>query len=122
MIIEHLLLFFISLTSNILSAMAGGGAGLIQLPALVFMGLPLSVALATHKIASVALGVGASIKHARASIFNAKLIVLLLAFGLPGVIIGAKTILLIPESTAKVILGVLTLSLGIYSIFKAQLG
>ena len=58
-----LILFIISLIANLLSALAGGGAGLLQLPALLMLGLPFPTALATHKIASVALGAGASIRH-----------------------------------------------------------
>ena len=60
---EQTLLFIISITANGLSAMAGGGAGLLQFPALLFLGLSFSVALATHKVASVALGVGATFRH-----------------------------------------------------------
>ena len=63
----HILLFVIAVISNLLSAIAGGGAGLIQLPVIIFLGLPFAVALATHKVASVALGIGASIKHLKAS-------------------------------------------------------
>ena len=44
----QLLLFLISLLANLFSAFSGGGAGLIQLPALIFLGLPFVVALATH--------------------------------------------------------------------------
>ena len=44
-----------------------GGAGLVQLPALILMGLPFPVALATHKLASVALGIGASGRHLQSS-------------------------------------------------------
>ena len=47
--------FSFQLVANTFSAYAGGGAGLLQLPALIFLGLPFAVALATHKIASVAL-------------------------------------------------------------------
>ena len=36
---ELVLLFFISVVANWFSALAGGGAGLIQLPILIFMGL-----------------------------------------------------------------------------------
>ena len=50
----------IAIGANALSALAGGGAGLVQLPALILLGLPFSMALATHKVASVALGLGAS--------------------------------------------------------------
>jgi len=52
-------LLTVSLAANAFSAFVGGGAGLLQLPALLFLGLPFSVALATHKVATVALGVGA---------------------------------------------------------------
>jgi uncharacterized membrane protein YfcA len=48
--LDQIILFFISTIANIFSAFAGGGAGLIQLPVLIFMGLPFSVALGTHKL------------------------------------------------------------------------
>lgn len=116
------LLTLIAIVSNALSAIAGGGAGLIQLPALLFLGLPFPIALATHKVASVALGVGASFKHGKHSSINRTIAVLVVAAGLPGVIIGANTILLIPEALAKQALGVLTIGLGIYSLLKKDLG
>ena len=61
--LEHVLLFAISLVANLFSAFSGGGAGLIQLPVLIFLGLPFAIALATHKVASVALGIGATVRH-----------------------------------------------------------
>ena len=62
---EQFTLFAISLIANMFSAFSGGGAGLVQLPALIFLGLPFGVALATHRIASVALGLGATVRHLR---------------------------------------------------------
>ncbi|MEJ2645739.1 MAG: TSUP family transporter, partial [Gammaproteobacteria bacterium] len=62
---DQLLLLLISLGAKLLSAFSGGGAGLVQLPALIFLGLPFVVALATHKVATVALGIGASLRHLR---------------------------------------------------------
>ena len=62
---EQLILLLVSLVANVFSAFAGGGAGLLQFPALIFLGLPFGVALATHKVASVALGVGATLRHLR---------------------------------------------------------
>ena len=66
-IFSQIMLGIISFFSNFISALSGGGAGLIQLPALLFLGLPCSKALATHKVASVALGLGASIPHLKRS-------------------------------------------------------
>lgn len=121
-LLEHISLFLIATAANLLSSLAGGGAGLVQLPALIFLGLPFSVALATHKIASVALGVGASLKHCKASHVELSSSLFILACGLPGVVLGAKTILSIPAAAAKTALGLLTIGLGIYSMIRPSLG
>lgn len=115
-------LFIIAVIANALSAMAGGGAGLLQLPVLIFMGLPFGVALATHKIASVALGVGSTLRYAKEGGFEWRFCAVVLAFALPGVVLGATVILQINEILATLSLGVLTMGLGIYSILKSQLG
>jgi len=121
-LIDQSALFVISLFANLFSAFAGGGAGLIQLPALIFLGLPFAVALATHKIASVALGLGATLRHLRTGGLSRRYVAVLLAGGLPGVIVGAQLILSIPDRIATFALGVLTLSLGLYSLFRPALG
>lgn len=121
-VIEQILLLLIALTSNLLSSLAGGGAGLIQLPALIFLGLPFAIALTTHKIASVALGIGASLKHRQEGHVEFRFALFILACGLPGVILGARSILEVPEAIAKMALGSLTIALGVYSMFKPQLG
>jgi uncharacterized membrane protein YfcA len=119
---QHLLLFVIAVMANWFSALAGGGAGLIQLPILIFMGLPFSLALATHKIATVALGLGATIRHAKEKNSSMRLLLLMLAAGIPGVILGAYMIIDVNDRWAEIILGVLTLSLALYSMMKPQLG
>lgn len=120
--IEQLVLLLISYIANAFSAFAGGGAGLIQLPLLIFLGLPFSIALATHKVASVALGVGASIRHLRSGKLNLNYALFILLTGMPGVIAGAFIIVEIADHTAKFALGILTISLGIYSWLKPDLG
>lgn len=120
--LDQLLLFVVSLIANLFSALAGGGAGLLQLPALLFLGLSFSVALATHKVASVFLGVGATVRHLKSSRLDFKFVLVILAFGLPGVVLGANVILKIDDAIAQFSLGMLTLCLGIYSWFKPELG
>ena len=95
--LEHVMLFLVSLMANLFSAFSGGGAGLIQLPVLIFLGLPFAVALATHKVASVALGIGATIRHLREEPLERHLVTPVLAFGPPGVIVGANVILNVPR-------------------------
>jgi len=119
---EQLVLFLVSLVANTFSAFSGGGAGLIQFPVLIFLGLSFAVALATHKVASVALGLGAVLRYISSSHLERKFVVLMLFTGLPGVVLGGNVILLIPDRIAIFSLGILTGGLGLYSMFKPSLG
>lgn len=119
---QQLLLFIASLIANTLSALAGGGAGLLQLPILLFLGLAFPTALVTHKIASVALGIGATVRHFRARSLDRSFALFILACGLPGVVTGALIILNFDDQVAKLALGFLTTGLGLYSITQQALG
>lgn len=119
---EQFLLFVIAVVANLFSALAGGGAGLLQFPVLLFLGLPFAVALATHKIASVALGVGATLRHLRTSHYERRFFLFIVLTGVPGVLLGARVILDVPEQAARIALGVLTLALGLYSVVRKELG
>ncbi len=121
-VFEQLVLFLVSLAANALSAFAGGGAGLLQLPVLIFLGLSFSVALATHKIASVALGIGATLRHLREKHLQRRFALVMLAAGLPGVVLGASVILSVPDRLAEIALGFLTAGLGLYSVLRRDLG
>ena len=119
---EFLLLFVIAIAANALSAFAGGGSGLLQLPLLIFLGLPFSTALATHKIATVALGIGSSSRYWKERLLDMRFSLFILACGLPGVLLGARLILNSNENLATLLLGLLTLGLGIYSFSQKNLG
>lgn len=119
---EQFILFLISLTANLFSAFAGGGAGLIQLPALIFLGLPFSIALATHKLASVTLGIGATARHLREGTLAWRFALFILCCGIPGAVLGAALILKVPDVWARIALGILTICLGIYSWLRPELG
>lgn len=120
--LDHVVIFIISLLANAFSALSGGGAGLIQLPLLIFLGLPFGIALATHKLATVALGIGATSRHLRENQLERQFALFMIAAGVPGVILGASIILQVPDRSAQIALGILTLCLGMYSIFSPTLG
>ena len=70
---EYIFLLFVSFFSNLFSAFSGGGAGIIQLPAILLLfEISFPVALATHKISTVLLGLGASLKFFEKNIPNKK--------------------------------------------------
>jgi len=121
-LIDQFVLFFVALVSNTFSALSGGGAGLIQFPVLIFLGLSFGVALATHKVASVALGLGAVLRYIGTSHIERQFVLVMFFFGVPGVVVGGNVILMVADRTAEIALGLLTAALAIYSIFKPSLG
>lgn len=121
-LLDQAILLVASFIANWFSALSGGGAGLIQFPMLIFLGLPFGVALATHKVASVFLGIGATMRHLKESHLERRFSLIILGAGLPGVVLGASTILKVPAQYATLALGCLTLGLGVYSVFKPKLG
>ena len=96
-ITNQFIIFTISYLSNVFSSISGGGAGLIQLPALILFGIPYYKALAVHKIATVALGIGGSIRNYKNIEKNYLIIFQLIIFGIPGVILGTFIVSLISD-------------------------
>ncbi|CAA0095172.1 putative membrane transporter protein YfcA [BD1-7 clade bacterium] len=111
-----------SIFANALAAFAGGGAGLVQMPLLLLLGLPFSIALGTHKIATVALGLGATSRHLKSGELKLNELLYVIACGTLGVILGARVIVNVPDDIAKTLLGILIVGLGIYSIQAPGLG
>ena len=121
-VISQFIIFIISYISNVFSSIAGGGAGLIQLPALILFGLPYYKALAVHKVATVALGIGGSIRNYKNLEENYSIIFQLLIFGIPGVILGTYIVNLISDEYLYLLLAIFTIILGFYSLIKPNLG
>ncbi len=119
---NNVLIFLISFISNTFSAISGGGAGLIQLPALILFGLPYYQALATHKVATVALGLGGSIRNFKYLTNDIYVLWQILFFGTPGVILGASIVKFLSEQYLYLILGLFSIVLAIYSFHNPGLG
>ena len=115
-------IFLISFFSNTFSAISGGGAGLLQLPALILSGVPYFQALASHKLATVALGVGGSLRNYKSLKNDIYVAWKILIFGLPGVIFGASIVEFISEQYLYLFLGIISILLAFYSFFKSDLG
>ena len=119
---NKIFIFLISFISNTFSAISGGGAGLIQLPALILSGIPYYQALATHKVATVALGLGGSFRNHKSLKNDFNILWQILFFGIPGVILGSYIVKFLSEQYLYLILGLFSISLAIYSLRKPSLG
>ena len=115
-------IFLISFFSNTFSALSGGGAGLLQLPAIILFGVPYSQALASHKLATVALGLGGSLRNYKSLRNDIYVAGQILIFGLPGVIYGASIVEFISQKYLYLFLGIFSILLALYSFFKSNLG
>lgn len=70
------------------SALAGGGAGLILLPILILSGLPFINALASHKLAVGFIGIGSTLRYARAGLIDWRIFWWNALLGAPFVVAG----------------------------------
>lgn len=121
--LEQIWILIVSTLANAMSAFAGGGAGLVQLPAILLLGLPFPIALATHKFVNIALGIGAFLRFRKEeNVLDFRFAGFMLACGMSGAIAGACIIVRIPDDIARLSLAVLIIALGLYSMFKKDLG
>ncbi len=119
---KNIYIFLISFFSNTFSAISGGGAGLLQLPALILFGVPYFQALASHKLATVALGLGGSLRNFKSLGNDISIAKQMLIFGLPGVIFGSSIVEYISEQYLYLFLGLVSILLAFYSSLKTDLG
>jgi uncharacterized membrane protein YfcA len=68
------------------------------------------------------LGIGATARHLRERAWEWPFALFILARGVPGVVLGAGLILKVLDQTACIALGILTVSLGIFSWRRPNLG
>lgn len=124
-IISQSILFAVSFTANLFASVSGGGAGFVQFPLLILMGLPFATALGTHKVAVVFLGLGAlSKKFKDKGNFNIdKQIALIMLFiGCPAVVCGTVIVVSVDPDIAAFVVGLITILSGIYTFYKKSFG
>ena len=86
----------------------GGGGGLISLPAYLFAGLPVHMAIATNKLSSACGTSLATARFIRKGLVNLRLAVPSVIMAIAGSSLGAKLSLLVDETVMKyILLGVL---------------
>ncbi len=116
-----IIVFILGFGASFIGAMIGG-AGLLTIPGMIFLGLPTPVAIATNKFGSLGMMTTGIWKYQRAGTIDYKI-------GLPttiaaslGAVVGARTLLNIPETLLEKIVGVLILLILLIVVFNHNTG
>lgn len=122
-VIDQVIIFFFTFVANLFASVSGGGAGFVQFPLLILMGLPFATALGTHKVAVVFLGIGALAKKKKTAITLDKAVALvMLLIGCPAVVAGTLIVINVPSHAAELTVGIITIIMGIYTLLKRGFG
>ena len=100
-LIKQAILFCVTFVANLFASVSGGGAGFIQFPMLILLGLPFATALGTHKVAVVFLGIGAISKKKFDPTFkfDRTVSLIMLLAGCTSVVAGSVIIVSVPSDT-----------------------
>lgn len=99
-----------------------GGGSIISLPAFMLTGISPHMALGTNKFTSCCSTFSSSIKFAESNKVDFKLLKYLIPFSSTGAVLGVITALSIKASYLNVIVLILILFVGIYSLFSKTVG
>lgn len=101
---------------------AVGGGGLISLPALLFAGLPPSVALGTNKLGSSISSLTSAISFMASGKINFRLVRWLFPLALGASALGSYTVIHVPAEFLKPLVVVLLIAVALYSLLKKNWG
>ena len=115
------LLFCAAFFSGFVDAIAGGG-GLITIPALISVGIPEHIALATNKLQATfgSFTAAANFTHKKMVDFRSLWRGIIWTF--IGAVLGTWAILLIDASAIKYLIPIFLIAILIYTIFSPNLG
>lgn len=122
-LIDQILVFIFTFTANLFASVSGGGAGFVQFPLLILMGLPFATALGTHKVAVVFLGIGAlAKKKSNKFAIDKKIALVMILVGCPAVVAGTLIVINVPSHAAQLTVGIVTILMGAYTLVKRGFG
>jgi len=99
-----------------------GSAGLINLPILLFLDLPSSIAIATNRLAVVFLSLSSSVRYYREKKLNLKIGFLFGLIAAIGSLLGSHLLLSVDEGQLNFIVAIFLVAVALILIFKNQLG
>ncbi|MCS1351445.1 TSUP family transporter [Mechercharimyces sp. CAU 1602] len=99
-----------------------GGGGLVSIPALLFTGLPPSLALGTNKLASTMGALTSTLSFLKSGKINKKLVLMLFPLAVVGSAVGVYVVQLISSAVLKPLILVLLVGVTIYTVMSKRWG
>ncbi|MBW1973211.1 MAG: hypothetical protein DRG20_05015 [Deltaproteobacteria bacterium] len=116
-----IIIFFIGLISSIYGTLVGGGS-LITIPTLIFVGLPLHIAIGTNRLGAIGANISGLYKFHKKRLIDYKIGLMMGVPVLFGSILGANLVLEINEEILKKVIGVVTFIILLIITFKPKMG
>jgi uncharacterized membrane protein YfcA len=111
-------LFLVSIVAGFVGAMSGMGGGVVLIPALTLLGMPIKQAIAVSIVSVVATSSGAASAYVRDRLTNLKVGMFLEMFTITGALLGASLTLIVPEQPLYVAFGVVVLATWSTLLFR----
>lgn len=111
-------LFLVSIAAGFVGAMSGMGGGVVLIPALTLLGMPIKQAIAISIISVVATSSGAASAYVRDRLTNLKVGMFLEIFTITGALVGASLTLIAPEQPLYVAFGLVVLGTWSTLLFR----
>ncbi len=119
--VMYMFLIFMGLLAGFVDAVAGGG-GLISLPALVYTGMPMAMALGTNKLQSAVGTSVATYKYYKDGLIDLRTVSRGLIMGFVGAVLGAVAASYLPNEFMHYIVPFLMLGVFLFNLFNKSLG
>lgn len=117
-----LIIFLTSILATSLSAMSGGGASIINVPVMFWLGIPFPMAMSAQKISSVFWLPTASYNYLKGKKVPWGFLILFSIIGLIGVYLGVEFITHVNTEVMEKIIGILILCLVLYTYVHRKMG
>ncbi len=120
--LHTLIIFLVSIFATLLSSMSGGGASVVMVPVMRWLGISFPMAMSTQKLSSIFWVLPASRNYLKDRVVNWKFLALFSTIGLIGVYLGVIIVLRLNQRTMEIFIGILILILVLYTLLDKKMG
>ncbi len=120
--IEALILFFTALVATALSSMSGGGASVINVPVMLWLGIPFPLAISTQKVSSAFWVLPAAYNYLKGRLIDWRFLLVFSSLGLIGSYMGVLIVIKTDQRIMEIVVGILILALVVYTYSHKDVG